>query len=537
MAGEVRKTLKRVTTNYARLFTTLALGIAEVSVLLLWMGKDAFGLVSLLGPTIGLVGIVREIINQSMIRELGAAYHTGDRALFLRTYQACYVIAVRATILGILLFGGLTWALPYILEIPDDLLNAGRIFALSTGLQTCLMILVAPTFNMYVVEERFTFQNAWLAAKRACFSVTAIVFYFIMPDADPSEAVVVYGLVSNIATAMLVLWPVALIWKKDRSLFPRAFSTDRATVREVFGTFGWNSLVTFAINLADRTPPLFTNWYFGVAGNAVYGIAWRLGSYARMITVGSTFGLEAVSTRISAATDGATRIPNFIRQTTRLHSWVAFPAGIAIAILAEPLLRTWIGRAVDNPDEVIPAAVPVAQAVVVAMTCRGISEGWIRILYGDGHVRRYAPLVIASSIAMPLVIWLGVELLPPPLDFNAPALAYALVTIVAFLILLPLWGAVILGVQARLFAMPMARTALVTLLSSPILLVPYDLGLLNRLLHVGIAATVFGVVYLALSVFIVIDADERRRLFNAGRRLIGRTPVRAAREETHAPPG
>ena len=83
----------------------------------------------------------------------------------------------------------------------------------------------------------------------------------------------------------------------------------------------------------------------------------------------------------------------------------------------------------------------------------------------------------------------------------------------------------------------MVRTGIVTILSTPILLVPYELGVLNRLLHVGIASIVFGVVYLVLSIFIVIDSDERRRLFNAGRRMTGRTPVRAARENTHAPPG
>lgn len=535
MASEVRKTLARVSTNYARLLTTLALGVVEVSVLLAWMGKDAFGLVSLLGPTIGLAAILREIINQSMIRELGAAYHSNDPDRFARTYRACYAISVRACILCAFLFAGLAWALPHVLRIPPELVDAGRIFALATGFESCLMILVAPTFNMYVVRERFTFQNAWLAAKRACFSLAAIGLWIAMPDIPPAQAVAIYGIVANIATAFLTLLPVVLVWKRDRSLLPSTSARDRGAMREILGTFGWNSAVTFALSVADSTPQLFTNWFFGVSGNAVYGIAWRLGAYARMITVGSTFGLEAVSTRLSSASDGADRIRTFISQSTRLHSWVAFPAGLAIAILAEPLLRMWVGRSLQSPETVIPVAVPVTQVVVLAMTCRGISEGWIRILYGDGHVRRYAPLVIAACIAMPLITWLGVVMLPPPLDFNAPAISYSLVTIVAFLVLLPLWGAVILRVRARLFAMPMARTALVTFLSAPVLLVPYELGMISNPLRVAMAAAGFGMVYFALSFLIVINRNERRRLLNAIRRL-GSRPPRPADDRTGAPP-
>ncbi|MFG0327259.1 MAG: hypothetical protein ACF8SC_08365 [Phycisphaerales bacterium JB037] len=542
MAGkarsEVTKSLRRVTTNYARLFLTLGLGIAEVIVLLKWMGPEAFGLISLLGGTMGLVGIVREIISQSMIRELGAAFHSGDRAHFLRTYHACYVIAVRTTIFSAALFAGLIYALPHILNISPDLMNAAYVFATASAISACLFILCAPTFNMYVVRERFAFQNAWLVARRGCFPVTAILFWLVMPDAGPDEALIVYALVANIASFVLLLLPVAAVWKRDAELFPRANQTDRQTIRDVMGTFGWNSGVIFSMSMAERIPILFVNWYFGLFGNAVYGVAWRLGAYARMITVGSTFGLEAVTTRISSATDGAARIPTFIRHTTRLHSWVAFPAGFALAILAEALLTLWVGRSVENPEEVIPVAIPVTQAVVVAMTTRGISEGWIRILYGDGHVRQYAPLVIIASIAIPLLTWLAAETLPPPLDFNSPALAYAFVSIVAYVFLLPLWGARILGLRARNFVTPMLRPALVTLASAPALIVAKELGVLDSLLGLFVAAAVFGLVYFGLSLVFVISPDERARalaLIRALRQRGSGGPLPQRTDPSHEP--
>jgi len=80
---------------------------------------------------------------------------------------------------------------------------------------------------------------------------------------------------------------------------------------------------------------------FGVMANSFFGFGMQLASYARMITVGMTDGLDAVAARMGATRE-AGALQGLLTQTTRLHALVALPAGAAVIILADPLVALWL---------------------------------------------------------------------------------------------------------------------------------------------------------------------------------------------------
>ena len=71
MPSEAKRGLVRIAANYLRLISTLALGLILVPLLIGWIGLRGFGLISLVVVSVGLAGVVRELISQSMIREIG----------------------------------------------------------------------------------------------------------------------------------------------------------------------------------------------------------------------------------------------------------------------------------------------------------------------------------------------------------------------------------------------------------------------------------------------------------------------------------
>ena len=70
MATEARRGLARILANYIRLGGWLVLGVVLLPFLIRWVGVDGYGLISLLGATLGFAGIFQQLMNQSLIREL-----------------------------------------------------------------------------------------------------------------------------------------------------------------------------------------------------------------------------------------------------------------------------------------------------------------------------------------------------------------------------------------------------------------------------------------------------------------------------------
>ena len=84
-------------------------------------------------------------------------------------------------------------------------------------------------------------------------------------------------------------------------------------------------------------------------------------------------------------------------------------AGLFFKLAAFPM-HLWapdVYQGASNETASLIASLPkigaVAQILVVALTARAISDGWMMILYGAGHLKRYAPLVLAGELRAPLL--------------------------------------------------------------------------------------------------------------------------------------
>lgn len=169
-------------------------------------------------------------------------------------------------------------------------------------------------------------------------------------------------------------------------------------------------------------------------------------------------------------------------------------------------------------------AVLSSQILVLGFTARGISDGWIRLLYGAGHIRRYAPVVLAGGLLNPLLAVGLIYLLPGDWSFTGPAWSFTAIFLTFHALALPWVGARCLRVPYWHMFRPMRRPVAATALASPLLVfVP---RLISPASPIGLLVNIgaFGAVYLALTPFVVLRPHERRRAWSLIRRcLLGRT--------------
>jgi peptidoglycan biosynthesis protein MviN/MurJ (putative lipid II flippase) len=294
-------------------------------------------------------------------------------------------------------------------------------------------------------------------------------------------------------------------------------------MKKVAGTFGWNSGVVGAMNLHERVANFIMNYFFGLWGNAVFSLALRLVSYIRMASLGLTFGLDSVSARISTTEDQQS-LQSMFRHSTRMLGFVAFPAMVVVFILAEPLLRMWVGRSVENPAEVLPATEILVKIMVIGLTCRAVSDGWMKLFYGAGFIRKYAPYIFAGGLINPILSVLLILAFPKNAAYTGPAVAYSLVFIVVHMFLMPQITAGSVGLSLGKILRPSLRPLFLAIAAAPTLFIAKIVSTSELIDWTGVIAGVFsyGVVYILGCWWLLISAQERRGVIRLLNRIRGR---------------
>jgi O-antigen/teichoic acid export membrane protein len=485
--SEFRSHVVRIASNYARLGSTLAIGITVVPLMFRWLGDEAFGLVSLLGANIGLAAIFRQIMQQSLVRELGSSYHAGDAA-FRRAYAALYRLAAVFAFLTAVTFGIVVLLVPYF-RIPPELLGAARWFVVAEGVQTAVMILLSPALNMFLVIERFTAYSVWFVSLRATQLVAVLALGYVLRIDDPATGLLLLGLSWAGMSVLTYIGGVIYLVRQDRRLMPTARKPEEGALREVLGTFSWNSGVQVAMNFHEQIPPVLLNLLAGPLANAAWGVGFRLVAYIRMVTTGMQFGSDAVSARLAKNGDEESmhQLRRLVSMQTRLTSVVSLPAGAAVFLYAFPVLHLWVGGQVENYEAVMPDAVLMARVLAAALAARAVSDTWIIVLYGAGFVRSYAPLVIAGGLLAPIAGFILMKTLPPHLVTIGPAIAFTGVFVGLHLLVVPVIAGRCLRMSPLLLFRSLMGPAAATMLGSVAAL--SVLGLLGEIDSLSFAST------------------------------------------------
>lgn len=538
MPTEARRGIVRIQCNYARLFSTLLLGVAVIPLTLAWLGDDAYGLIAFLGANMGLANLFRQIMQQSLVRELAAAYHGGDAAMS-RFYPAICRIALIAATLTFAAF--LTMAcLLDLFTIPDSFRTVAFWFLVAQGAQSAYMVILSPVLNMYQVAERFVGFSVWFVGVRSTSIISIIVLGYILRINDPTAGLLAYAILSSTLAILAYTAAAGYMIVRDRRLMPTMRRPEDGSVRHVMGTFSWNSGVQVAMNLHEQIPPFMLNIFFGTTANAAWGLGFQLVAYIRMVTTGMQFGSDAVSARLASGADqdaARSSLQRLLAQQTRLTALVSLPAAFGVLLYAFPILHIWVGARLKDYEGVMGMAVWIARVLSLALAARAVSDTWLLVLYGAGYVRRYAPLIMLGGLIAPVLTVILMFTLPTELRFIGPAIGFTTAFFGLHLFGIPFITARCLDISATRLLLSLVRPLLVTaaaagagiavlafnarlgdlsLFSTPTRAAGDAIDPVLMMTSIG----VFGLVYAPLAFLFILGPGERNRLINAARRVL-----------------
>jgi hypothetical protein len=183
---------------------------------------------------------------------------------------------------------------------------------------------------------------------------------------------------------------------------------------------------------------------------------------------------------------------------------------------------------VDNPDVLIPQAAALTRILLIGFCIMCICDCWTRILYGAGHVRRYARAVILGNLLMPVLAIALLTIMPATIRYTAVAWAFAVIYIVFYLGAVPRITASVLHMRFWAVIGPLLRPLALAVVCSPLILMFWMFVGPWTIWWLLLSAVPYGVCYSLGCWFFVLTREDRLRLASVASRLgpVGRLLVR-----------
>lgn len=425
--SENRRMLSRITANYIGLFISLVIGVILTRELIRVLGSNGFGLVALFGSTVGIGVMLKDIVQQTIIRELGLAYHDQSREFKFILANAFGVAGIVALFTGFI-FIILWYAIPS-LAIPDTFISASRWFVVSIGIQSIAVICLIPLINTIIVTERMLFANSLVVFERMIM-LLSIWFTSAMDYLDIQESVVVYGFVSAAGIIFVNIVAALIILKIDPKVCISPALMSRSGTKDLLKHSMTQGVAATAVNLHVRIDAFIVNAFAGLTGNFAYGLGLQFSSYIRRVANGMTTGLDAVSTRFSSGLAGQD-LRWLVRRSTQTHAAVILPVATLVIFYTPQLIQLWVGDLIDQENpETKRLVILITQVFALGMCARALSDAWIKILYGAGHITKYLHVVVIAVVLNPLLAVVLCWMVDTKWTALGPPLAYSIVFIV-----------------------------------------------------------------------------------------------------------
>ena len=378
---------RNLSTRYLSIVVEMAIGLLLLPFNLKYLGEGNYGLWVLLGSVTMHFSLL-ELGNGSAMVKFVAQYRALKNGRAINEIASSMFVVFG--VLGIVAYALLT----------AIALNLEHLFALSSaqaalGRWILLIIGIHITANFpFSVYGGVTggFQRYDINNRVAV--VTTVVAALV------NVAVVLAGgtLIMLVAATTLVRVAAYFVYAAnahrvfpDLDVRPSLFTVAR--VREVMGFSAYTTGIDWANKLNYQLDQVIIGAFLGPVAVAAWAPAERIVSGIQRLTNqmnGVLFPLMVDSD----ASRMPTRLQQILIEGTRLSLAAVIPVSAAVFVLADPLIRVWLGTKADD----LTGAVPVLQILTVAVAVRVGNATGTTLLKGTGKHRMLAAVNLATGV-------------------------------------------------------------------------------------------------------------------------------------------
>jgi O-antigen/teichoic acid export membrane protein len=505
--GLAQRTLKNAVYSVMEFGWPILIALVATPYVVRTLGADAYGVLSIVGVTLGFFGFLDLGMGGAAVRQFAAAHERGD---------ADGINAVLGTVLTFYIIVGLTGAaLIAALAVP----LAGSVLSIPAAVRSVAVFafyMAAPGFMVSLVLQ--TFGSIPKSIQR--FDVSTKINIVVGTLNTASTVLMLHlgqGLRGVVVASFLVncLALVAAYIVATR-LVPTLrvrLTVDRPLFREMFTFGGWFLMASIGVAVLYQLDKLLVGAFLGVGQVTYYVVPGNLAGKIQGLIAAAT----AISFPVSAALFGGGHhdgLKKLYREGTRMVFIVATTIAVPMAVFADRFLYYWMGPDIASHSGLVMVLL-VATYYLLAVT----SIPW-GIANGAGRAKINAVFVLGIA-ALDVAIFLAVVRAFGIAGAAAAFLASAIVGVPALIVfterrVVGLSGVEFLGIYWRIGIVGALQGGLSWLAR------PLVTNLATALILMAASACLFPLLYRALG--FLRDGDRRIASMLVDR-LRGREPA------------
>ena len=498
---------RNISTRYLSIVVEMGIGLLLLPFNLKYLGEANYGLWVLLGSVTMHVSLL-ELGNGSAMVKFVAQYRALKNGRAINEIaSSMFVVFGVLGMVAYALLAAVALNLEHLFTLSDGQAALGRWILLIIGLHVTANFPfsvyggVTGGFQRYDINNRVAVVTTIVAALVNVAVVFAGGTLIVLVAATTAVRVAAYFVYAVNAHRVF----------PDLEVRPSLFTTAR--VREVMGFSAYTTGIDWANKLNYQLDQVIIGAFLGPIAVAAWAPAERIVSGIQRLTNqmnGVLFPLMVDSD----ASRMRTRLQQILIEGTRLSLAAVLPISAAVFVLADPLIRVWLGTKADD----LAGAVAVLQILTVAVAVRVGNATGTTLLKGTGKHRMLAAVNLATGVVN---VGLSAALIGP---YGLAGVAYGTLVPIAVAAVIVLFPA-----ACRHAGVPTAHVFFRGVVPAvwpvfPAALLMWVLRDLTepRLVTVVLEGAAGAAVYFGLFIGIAIGARDRALYVQRVRELIGR---------------
>lgn len=360
MSGKNRAVaiLRNAASNYVRQVLQIAVFVLLTPFIVRAVGKESFGLWSVIQATVGLIGLMDMGFSSSVVKFVAEARGKQDpervkdlTASFFWQYMALGALTAAVTV-------GLVPLLPRLLDMPEAMAASGKAVFLLVGLRAALALPLGVFAGILVGFQQQLLSNITRTFGTVSYGALAWWALGVSPSIETLAWVsLATGVFANAISAVFCMFAARGI-----SLSPRRFRWP--LLREISAFSLWFFLIQVSLLIATRVDTIVINAFLPLAAVAVYTVAMRIAEQASVLCRQLTNALTPVIAELKGAGESQ-NIRAVFAKGSMLAVALAVPLLLGLAIVAEDLAVAWMGP--EFATAATPCRLLLASALVAVI--------------------------------------------------------------------------------------------------------------------------------------------------------------------------
>ncbi len=379
---------RNVSTRYLAIFVEIGIGLVLLPLNLAYLGQAEYGLWMLIGSAtvhfslldLGYAGALVKFMAQYRAHRDARALNEIASTLFF-VFAAIGLLAYAAA-------AGIAFNLEHLFRITAAQAEVGKWITLIIGAYVALNFPFSVYGGVMAGFQRYDANNlVAIVASLAAAAVNAAVLF------AGGGLVTLVACTTGVRVLAFVVYRLnAYRVFPELRISPQLFRKER--LREITGFSVYSSIIDWANKLNYQLDQIVIGAFMGAPAVAVWAVAERIISGTQRLT-NQLNGVLFPVVVDSDASERQVRLQQILLQGTRLSLAMVLPIAAALILLADPLLRAWLG---SKATPSMLGAVPIIQILAVAVAIRVGNATGATVLKGANCHRMLAFVNLGTGV-------------------------------------------------------------------------------------------------------------------------------------------